>query len=586
MVSIENKKNISGLIKYLSRYKRYIVLILILIIVSIVLEIGIAWVIKEITDNSLNGNYTIVTKYLIFGLIFFLLNAINDFGKSFYTGKLGEKTIRNIKKDAYDHIQKLPISYYEKGRSGDLLSRFSNDCNLIINGLKFHLLPLISNPLLALCAFAFLFTLHWKLALICAATGPLTYFVGKYFSGKISYISKKTQKILGESNSFLNDSIEGVHIVKSFCLEKNFSNKYENYCDEIYDKSLRMTFLQSCLNGVSFFVGSSSFMVTFGFGIYFVMKNELTIGELWAFVQLINRIIWPFSALARVWGSFVSSLVASGRIFELYNIPVEEKDKNVSSDSLVEIGKIAFKNVYFGYNNDDIVLQDINFFAEPGQVVALVGPSGAGKSTIFKLLLKFYAPLKGQILINDKDITYISNTKVREKCSYVSQDVFLFHGTIEENIRLGKEDATLEEITKVAMGANIHDFIEGLPQGYQTLVGERGVNFSGGERQRISIARALLKNAPILLLDEPTSSLDSRSENLVKEALNRLMRDKTTLVIAHRLSTIEEADQIVVIDKGRVKNIGKHLELLKASEIYKKLYERQAKRDNGLLGSI
>lgn len=576
MVDVGTKKTFRKLWGFIYPYKVQVVLILSLVLLMVFLELAIAWMIKEMTDEAVKGHMGEVLKYFFIGLGLFFLMGINNFAKTFLTGKVAQETVRDIKIKVYRHTQQLSMSFYERGRSGDLLSYFSNDINMLLQAMSYHFIPLLENPLMALFSFAFLLFINWKLALICIATGPLTYFVGKYFAPLIGQVSRRVQERIGENNAFLNDSIQGIHVVKSFGLEEEFKERHERYCNQIYRGSMKRTLFESSLNGIGFFVGSLSFMLTFGFGVIFIIYNELTIGELWAFVQLVNRVIWPFSGLASIWGGFVSSLSAGSRLFQLLTIPVEKIEGAIDYREIRE-GRVEFRDVYFSYNGEKEVLEGVDFSTYPGQTVAIVGLSGSGKSTIFKLLLGFYSPKNGQILIDGEDMKSIGIEELRSKSSFVSQEIYLFYGTIWDNIRYGRLDATKEEIYKAAKEANIHDFIQNLPDGYETMVGERGVNLSGGERQRISIARAFLREAKILLLDEPTSSLDSQSEELVKEALGRLMEGKTTLVIAHRLSTVIAAQQIIVLHEGRIEAVSTHEHLIRESPTYRSLFFVQCK---------
>lgn len=575
------RNSFKQLFSYILPHRLLIGVILALVFFMIILELGVAWIIKEMTDYGIKGEMGRVLRYFFFGLLIFLFTGLNNFAKSFFTGKVAERTVQDIKQDAYRQMQRLPIGFFEEGRSGDLLSHFSNDINMLLQGLKFQFIPLLENPLMALFSFLFLFFINWRLALICLATGPLTYFVGRFFAPSIMQISRRVQGIVGESNAFLSDSIQGVHIVKSFGLEEEFSNRFNGYCQAIYQGSMKRTFFESSLNGISFFVGSLSFMLTFGFGIIFIIYHQLTVGELWAFIQLINRVIWPFSGLASIWGGFMASLGAGGRIFNLFDVPIEPLVEGEGRRTGIEGGQIQFKNVYFSYD-DDWVLKGMNFSIEPGEVVAFVGVSGAGKSTIFKLLLGFYPVTEGEIILDGDQIRSMAMSELRSHYSFVSQDVYLFHGSIMDNIGYGRLHATREEIEAAARTANAHDFITALPAGYQTQLGEGGVNLSGGEKQRISIARALLKDARILLFDEPTAALDRESERLVQEALEELVKGRTTLVIAHRLSTVITAHKIIVIDDGKIEEVGAHERLLATSPTYRRLFQDQLERCEAL----
>ncbi|WP_066506659.1 ABC transporter ATP-binding protein [Abyssisolibacter fermentans] len=484
-------------------------------------------------------------------------------------------TTGNIRKNVFNKIKILPLNYIKGKHSGELVSRLTNDINEVEKAYSSYFIDFSSRILTGVGTLIFTFVLDWRLGVISIIVGGLSLFVNIYYAKILKNMSLKVQESLSKLNEKLTDLLEGVYVIRSFNISNVILNKYNKRNIELYEVSKDRVNQKSLLSALNNIIGIISFGGTVVVGSYLVIIGEISVGVIIAVDQLQSRL----SSLARNFGDFISelqgSLAAADRLFEILDEEEEPESFKLTGDYEVEENcEISFHNVSFEYDNES-VLSELTFNVPKGKVYTLTGPSGGGKSTIFKLLLNFYPPKEGNIAIGGKSISNQTIRDIRNNIAYVPQDAYLFSGTIIENIRQGKEDATFEEVVNAAKMANVHDFIVNMEDGYDTFVGEKGTKLSGGQRQRIAIARAMLKNAPILLLDEATSSLDTESEKLVQEALNKLMIGRTTLVIAHRLSTIEDADEILVLKDGKIAERGTHSELLELNGIYGSLHAQQ-----------
>lgn len=484
-------------------------------------------------------------------------------------------TTGNIRKNVFNKLKVLPLSYIKGKHSGELVSRLTNDINEVEKAYSSYFIDFSSRILTGIGTLIFTFVLDWRLGVISILIGCLSLFVNIYYAKILKNMSLKVQESLSKLNERLTDLLEGVYVIKSFNISNVLLNKYNKRNIEAYEVSRDRVRQKSVVSAMNNIIGIITFGGIVGVGSYLVIKGEISVGVIIAVVQLQNGV----SSLASGLGDFISelqgSLAAADRLFEILDEEEESESFKLIGDYESEKNSgISFKNVSFEYDNEK-VLSELTFNVPKGKVYALAGPSGGGKSTIFKLLLNLYPPKEGDIAVGGSSISNQTIKDIRKNIAYVPQDAYLFSGTIIENIRQGKEDATLEEVVDAAKMANAHDFIVNMEDGYDTFVGEKGTKLSGGQRQRIAIARAILKDAPILLLDEATSSLDTESEKLVQQALNKLMIGRTTLVIAHRLSTIEDADEILVLKDGKVVERGTHSELLELNGIYGGLYVQQ-----------
>lgn len=548
---------------------------------TLAIQLSQAYMYKDIFNPTFVKDFptllSIIKKYGLY-ILFFLLSKplfvyITHNSSAVITGK--------IRKEVFDKIEALPFNFFCQGHSGDLLSRLTNDIAEVEKAYSDYLIAFSTQIVTGIGALVASFILEWRLAIIVLAGGLLSLFINIYSVRILRSISLEVQNGLADLTENLSNLLDGVHIIRSFNIQKIILGKYYKNNLRVYRASCDRVNKRAIIITLSDLAGTISFIGIITVGFYLFHKGMITVGVIIAAVQFYNSVSVLFKSLGNFISELQGSLAAADRIFEVldkekeperFAVSTSEESKNKEVE---KTNVIAFRNVSFNYG-EERVLDELSFSVPEGKVYALVGPSGGGKSTIFKLLLNFYPPLEGNIYINGKSVGEQYIKDIRSMIAYVPQNAYLFAGSIADNIRYGKEDVTFAEIENAAKMANADDFIINMEAGYDTLVGKRGAHLSGGQRQRIAIARAILKDAPILLLDEATSALDTESEALVQESLDKLMNSRTTLIIAHRLSTIQEADQILVLDKGKIVEKGNHQELINLSNgIYKNLYEQQ-----------
>ena len=515
---------------------------------------------------------------LIGGLfIVFVLQAIFSFIHRLSIAYVGERAVADLRADLYRRLQRLSLTFYADHRTGEIVSRVTNDTSSVQNAMTDNLIALVRQAFTLIGAAALLFYLNWRLTLIIVVGIPLMSLTIVTLGRRIRDASKDVQDRLADAANVVEETTSGVRIVKSFAREAFEFGRYRSTVDDIYEAALYRAKISAFLAPIIGLLAFGSITATMWFGSRQVLSGELTAGGLVAYLIYTMMVATPVSSLAGLYAQFQAAIGASERIFNLMDTPPDIVERPGAMSLPAIDGYVRFTDVDFQYNERVAVLDGISFSAEPGQVIALVGPSGAGKSTLVNLIPRFYDVVTGSISIDNHDIRNVTIESLRQQIGIVPQETILFSDTVENNIRYGRLDATSAEIEAAARAANAHAFIQNeLPDGYQTLVGERGIKLSGGQRQRIAIARAILKDPRILILDEATSSLDSESERLVQDALERLMKGRTTIVIAHRLSTITNADNILVLEQGGLIESGTHAELLRNSDgLYTRLHDMQ-----------
>lgn len=523
--------------------------------------------------NNLDPLIILKTSVIFIGVIF-VVKGIFEFLQSYLMNVVAQGIVREVRNDIYKKFQELSLDFYSKKRAGELISRITNDVGYITNAISYGLTDLIYQ-VMQVIFFAFMvFFIYWKLALISFILFPLIMFPVVKIGKRIKKFSVETQNKMADLNTILTETIQGAYIVKVFCREdyeiarfKDINMKYYKYMIKSAKRTILLSPLTECI-GV---FGAIMILALVGKE---VIMGKLSFGVFGLFLASLMSMIRPFKKLSNVHSINQQAISASNRIYEI----LEEKTKVVERVGAKELScfndKIEFKDVWFRYEKDD-VLKDINLQVKKGDVVALVGHSGAGKSTLVSLVARLYEPQQGSITIDGVDIRELKIRSLRSFISVVSQDMVLFNSTVRDNIAYGREGASDEDIFTAAKKAYAFDFINKMPKGFATVIGDRGARLSGGEKQRIAIARAFLKDSPILILDEATSALDSQSERLVKEAFYNLMKERTTFVIAHRLSTVQQANIIVVMAKGAIVEMGTHTELINRESLYKTLYDLQ-----------
>ena len=511
---------------------------------------------------------------LIIALMF--LKNVFSYLQAYLMARVEQGVIRDIRDDLYKHINTLSLSYFNKTRTGQIISRITNDVTMVNSGISASFVTLIKNPLIILASVGFAIILSWKLTLIALVVAPFSMGIIGWIGLKLRKQSAISQAKMADVTSVLQETLAGVRVVKAFAMESFEIKKFMSETQRFFKTLLKITRIRNLASPLTEFLGTIVAVGILWFGGQEVLHGRMLAPEEFIlFLLLIFSIMQPVKELSSVNNRIQEALAAGERIFHVLDI--EPEIQNAKNPLMVENfnNTIKFDQVKFSYNKNDVVLDDVSFEVNKGDILAIVGPSGAGKSTLVDLVPRFYDPVDGSILIDGVDLRNIEIKSMRRLMGIVTQETILFNDSVRNNIAYGSETIPLESVIEAAKIANAHQFIKDLPDGYDSNIGERGVTLSGGQRQRLAIARAVLKNPPILILDEATSSLDTESELLVQQAIERLMENRTSFVIAHRLSTILNANRIIVIDKGRIVEQGTNVELLAQNGLYKKLYEMQ-----------
>ncbi|TDT71454.1 ATP-binding cassette subfamily B protein [Hypnocyclicus thermotrophus] len=523
--------------------------------------------------NTINKIKIIMPSIYMLLMIYFLKN-ISMWLNSYFVIDVAQKTIANLREDLFKKIQILKIEFIDKNENGDFISRLINDIENISNTLNETITQLILSVILVIGSLFFMFKLNIILTLTVIFTVPITMlltsfvakFTGKYF--------KSTQKKLGELNGFIEEQITGIKIVKAFAQETPIINKFSQKNLPLKNDIIKAQIFSGIMGPIMNFISNLIFLVIILVGSYLITIDKATIGIIVAFLSYSRNFNRPLIQLAQLYNNFQSAIAGAERVFEIIDEESEfDNDGKIIVDKLE--GNVEFQNVYFSYEKEKQVLKNINFNVKKGETIAIVGPTGAGKTTIINLLTKFYNINKGKILIDGIDINDMNKKSLRKRLGIVLQDTYIFSDTVLENIKFGNLEATFKEIQKAASLSNADKFIKKLPNEYNEILSEEGGNLSKGEKQLISITRAILANHDILILDEATSNVDTITEKHIQEGMLNLMKGKTSFIIAHRLSTIKEADKIIVIDNGEIVEIGTHNDLLTRKGFYYNLYTTQ-----------
>jgi ATP-binding cassette subfamily B protein len=504
-----------------------------------------------------------------------MIDAICTYTDKYVTTSVGQWVMHDLRRMLYHHIQRLSLAYHDSKQTGDLISRATNDIDAIQTFISSGLLGALVNCLTLFGMVGVMLYLNWQFTLIALSIAPVLFAVVYTYTRKIKKASRAVRKKEGEMVSVMQEVLSSIRVVKAFAREEYEERRLEEESLESVEISMRARSLKAKLSPLVGLIVAVGTAMVLWFGARMALDNRMQVGTLVVFIMYLAKMYKPMQELSKMTDTYSKAAIGYERIQEVIDTDGEIKDRPGARPAKRFRGNIEFDKVNFAYDPERPILRDVSFNIEQGQVAALVGPTGAGKSTIISLIPRFYDPISGLVKIDGQDIRSFQQKSLRQQMSFVLQETLLFHGTIWYNIAYGKPEATRSEILRAAEMANAQEFIDKLPQGYDTMVGERGVTLSGGQRQRIAIARAIIRNTPILILDEPSSGLDAASEKLVFEALDRLMEGRTSIVIAHRLATIRRASVIFVVQDGAIVESGKHDELLNSGGLYSELYKIQ-----------
>lgn len=580
------KSLIFRIFHYFLLYWKLMIVMFLTIIATSILSIVQPILTKNIIDVALpKGNLKLLIVDILLSVVtIFILNLISV-GQSYLNTLISKSIIRDLRSNMYKHLQNMSLKFYANVKPGEIISRINNDIGGIEGVFSNTYMQIIQGIFIFVTIAFTLFYINWKLAIISILTVPLFLVITKKVGKKRWEIATEAQAKLAELTTIVTETlnVSGVMLVNLFTKENEKRKEFEKINEEVTQLQIHETVVGQWFFMSIQILASISPMLIYLFGGFILIRyNDITIGEIVMFVTLVSRLYGPVNILSNIHVDIVRSMALFERIFQYLDLK-SELVETICAKNIDNIkGNILFKHVYFSYTEKVATLTDIDFQIKAGQMAAFVGPSGAGKTTITYLLPRLYNVNKGAVFIDGINIMDITLTSLRSHIGMVTQDTFLFNTTIKENLLFAKLDATEEEIITACKAANIHDFIISLPDGYNTIVGDRGLKLSGGEKQRMSIARTLLKNPNIIIFDEATSALDSNSETLIHKAINPLLRSRTSLVIAHRFSTIISADVIFVVKDGRIVERGTHLELLKKRGVYKDLYDQQFKHEEQL----
>ena len=588
---VEKAKDFKGTMKtlmsYLAKYKLSIIIVFIFAIGSVTFSVIGPKILGKATTEIFNGlvskvsgegngiDFEAIKRILIALIILYVVSAIFSFIQGYVMSGISQKVAYNLRDELVKKINRLPMKYFDTRTHGEVLSRFTNDIDTLAMSLNQSLTQIITSVTTLIGVFIMMLSISVLMTLSALIVIPISLFIISFVIKRSQKYFKSQQEYLGQVNGQVEELYGGHTVVQAFNGEEESIKEFNKINNELYDSAWKSQFLSGTMQPLMMFVGNLSYVVVSILGGYLVVKNKIEVGDIQSFIQYVRSFNQPISQMAQISNQLQSTAAAAERVFEFLN--EEEEDVVVENPVSIEglEGRIDFEHVEFGYNKDKTIVKDFTAHVKPGQKVALVGPTGAGKTTMIKLLMRFYDVNSGAILVDGHNIKDFNRGELRELFGMVLQDTWLFSGSIKENIRYGRLDASDNEVIDAAKAAHVHHFIKTLPDGYNMLLNEESSNISQGQKQLLTIARAILADPKILILDEATSSVDTRTELLIQQAMDNLMEGRTSFVIAHRLSTIKNADLILVINDGDIVEQGNHEELLAKGGFYANLYNSQ-----------
>ena len=589
-IAMEKAKDFKGTVKklwrYLSKYKIALIIVILFTIASTIFSVVGPKILGNATTELFNGviskytggagiNFTKIGKILLFLLALYICSAIFSYIQGIIMTNISQKLAYRLRKEVSKKINKLPMKFYDNKTHGEILSVITNDIDTLSQNLNIEATQVISSVATIIGILIMMFSIDWIMTLVALLTLPLSIVIIAFIMKKSQGYFKSQQDYLADVNGEVEEMFSNQSVIRVFNAENKMISKFEYDNNKLADVAWKSNFVSGLMHPIMNFVGNLGYVVIAILGSYFAIIGRITVGNIQSFIQYTKNFTNPIAQIAQISNMLQSMVAASERVFEFLD-EEEEKEKNKKFIPTNKIeGSVEFKNVKFGYNQDKIIINDFSAKVKPGQKIAIVGPTGAGKTTIVKLLMRFYDLNSGEILVDGHNINDYKKEDIRGLFGMVLQDTWLFNGTIMENIRYGRLEATDDEVIEACKMAHVHHFIQTLPDGYNMILNEETTNISGGQKQLLTIARAILADPKILILDEATSSVDTRTEILIQKAMDKLMEGRTSFIIAHRLSTIKNADLILVMNNGDIVEQGTHEELLKKNGFYAKLYNSQ-----------
>ena len=581
------------LMKYMSKYKIALIAVLLFAIGSTVFSIVGPKILGKATTKIFEGlmakvsgtggiDFGAIEKILLILVCLYLVSALFSFVQGYIMSGISQKISYEMRNQISEKINRMPMKYFDTKTHGEILSRITNDIDTLGMSLNQSLTQLITSVTTMVGILIMMLSISWLMTLAALVIIPLSLFAVRKVVGRSQKYFKKQQRYLGHVNGLVEENYGGHQIVRVFNKEEEVTEEFNKLNDELYDSAWRSQFLSGMMQPLMAFIGNLGYVMVSILGGWLAIRKTIEVGDIQSFIQYVRNFTQPINQLAQVANQLQSTAAAAERVFEF--LDEEEEDQTVinPADANDIKGNIEFEHVNFGYKENKTIIHDFSVNVKKGQKIAIVGPTGAGKTTIVKLLMRFYDVNSGSIKIDGNDIRNFNRSELREAFGMVLQDTWLFNGTIKENIRYGKLDATDEEVVEAAKSANVHHFIKTLNDGYDMVLDEEASNVSQGQKQLLTIARAILADPKILILDEATSSVDTRTELLIQKAMDNLMEGRTSFIIAHRLSTIKDADMILVMNEGDIVEQGSHEELLAKDGFYAKLYNSQFEDDEAM----